>query len=324
MKGDKGLPIKLRFALRRVVYALLTVLLLVCITFVLMHAMPGEPFTGERALPPRTMDAINAKYGLDKSVPEQFGIYLGNALRGDLGTSLASGRPVAEIIAAAFPVSCELGLRALVFALLMGLSLGVVAAVRHGTRWDTISTMVALAGVSAPAFIVGSLLQYFLGVRLYQMTGVHFFAVTGWAGESSKLLPAFALAFGSMAVISRLMRASMLAVLEQDYIKTARAKGLTSGQIVRGHCLRNAILPVVTVLGPLVASLFTGTFVIEAIFSIPGLGKYFVDSVLTYDYPVILGTTLFYGAFIVGMGMLVDLLYGVIDPRMRADEEADG
>lgn len=318
------MPIKLRYALRRMAYAIFTVLLLICITFVLMHAMPGEPFTGERALPERTMEAISAKYGLDKPLVQQFGIYLGNALRGDLGTSLGSGRPVADIIAAAFPVSLELGLRALIFALIMGLSLGIVAAVWHGTRWDTVSTLVALAGVSAPAFIVGSLLQYFLGLRIFQLTGIRFFAVTGWNGENSKLLPAFALAFGAMAVISRLMRASMLSVLEQDYIKTARAKGLTPGRIVWSHCLRNAILPVVTVLGPLVASLFTGTFVIENIFSIPGLGKYFVDSVLTYDYPVILGTTLFYGAFIVGMGMLVDLLYGLIDPRLRVGEGENG
>lgn len=317
------MPNKLRFALRRMVYAVLTVLLLLCITFVLMHTMPGEPFTGERTLPPRTMEAISAKYGLDKPPAEQFCIYMGNVLRGDLGASLSSGRPVAEIIAEAFPVSLELGLRALVFALLMGLALGVVAAVRYGTRWDTVTTLVVLAGVSAPAFIVGSLLQYFLGLRLYQLTGIRFFAVTGWSGANSKLLPAFALAFGAMAVIGRLMRASMLSVLEQDYIKTARAKGLTPPQIVCGHCLRNAILPVVTVLGPLVASLFTGTFVIENIFSIPGLGKYFMDSVLTYDYPVILGTTLFYGTFIVGMGMLVDLFYGLIDPRLRMDEVMD-
>lgn len=314
------MPTILRYLLRRVFYAFLTVFLLLCITFALMHCMPGEPFTGERVLPEQTMAAINAKYGLDQPLLTQFGIYFSNALRGDLGNSLVDGRPVAEIIAVAFPVSFELGLRALLFALLLGLFLGVVAAVRQGTGWDTLCMVVSLAGVSAPAFIVGALLQYFLGVQLYLFTGIRFFAVTGWNDANSKLLPAFALAFGALAVVSRLMRAGMLEVLAQDYIKIARAKGLSPWQVVRRHCLRNASLPVISVMGPLVATLFTGTFVIESIFSIPGLGRYFVDSVLTYDYPVILGTTLFYGAFLVLMGLLVDLLYGLVDPRIRLVE----
>lgn len=313
--------IQLQYALKRIFYALLTVFLLVCITFVLMHSMPGEPFTGERVLPDQTMEMIRAKYGLDEPLVKQFLIYLVNAFQGDLGISLSTNRPVTDIIASAFPVSFELGLRALIFALIMGLFLGVLGAVRQGTPWDTISMLVSLMGVSVPAFIIGSLLQYYLGVRLYLQTGIRFFSVTGWDGEQSKILPAFALAFGTMAIVSRLMRVSMLEVLEQDYIKTARAKGLKPGLIIWSHCLRNAALPVVTVMGPLVAALFTGTFVIENIFSIPGLGKYFVSSALTYDYPVIMGTTLFYGTFIVFMGLLVDLLYGLIDPRMKLTEE---
>lgn len=311
------MPMILRYLLKRVFYAFMTIFLLLCITFTLMHAMPGEPFTGERVLPEQTMVAINEKYGLDKPLLEQFGIYLSNAVHGDLGNSLSDGRPVTEIIAVAFPISFALGARALIFALLLGIFLGVVAAMWQGTRWDTLSMGIALAGVSAPAFIVGALLQYFLGVQLYLWTGIHFFAVTGWNGENSKILPAFALAFGTLAVISRLMRAGMLDVLEQDYIKIARGKGLSPWRILWRHGLRNACLPVLSVMGPLVATLFTGTFVIENIFSIPGLGRYFVDSVLTYDYPVILGTTLFYGTFIVLMGLLVDLLYGLIDPRIR-------
>lgn len=311
----------LKYTLKRIIYALLTLFLLISITFVLMHSMPGEPFTGERVLPEQTMEMINAKYGLDKSLAEQFVSYVSNVLRGDLGNSLSTGRPVSDIIAVAFPVSFELGLRALLFALIMGLLLGSVAAIKQGSNWDTLAMLLSLVGVSAPAFIVGALLQYFLGLKLYLYTGLHFFAVTGWNGESSKLLPAFALAFGAMATISRFMRAGMIEVLSQDYIKTARAKGLAPKFIYINHCFRNAILPVISVLGPLAATLFTGTFVIENIFSIPGLGKYFVESVLVYDYPVIMGTTLFYGMFIVIIGLLMDLLYVFIDPRIRLTEE---
>lgn len=318
------MPIQLQYTLKRMIYALLTVFLLVCITFVLMHGMPGEPFTGERVLPDQTMEMIRGKYGLDEPLVKQFGIYLLNALKGDLGISLSTGRPVTDILLTAFPVSFELGLRALLFAVIIGLFLGVLGAVRQGTAWDTLSMLISLLGVSVPAFIVGSLLQYYLGVRLYLVTGIRFFSVTGWDGGQSKILPAFALALGTMAVVSRLMRVSMLEVLEQDYIKTARAKGLKPGYIIWSHCLRNAALPVLTVMSPLVAALFTGTFVIENIFSIPGLGKYFVSSVLTYDYPVIMGTTLFYGVFIVLMGLLVDLLYGFIDPRIQLMEEGGG
>lgn len=313
-----------RYALKRICYAFLTIFLLLCITFALMHSMPGEPFTGERVLPDQTMEAIHAKYGLDKPLPQQLAVYILNTVKGDLGISLSTDRAVSDIIAETFPVSLELGLRALLFAVIIGLLLGMAAAVKQGTCWDTVSMLVALAGVSAPAFIVGSLLQYFMGLQLYLFTGIRFFSVTGWEGESSKLLPSFALAFGTMATVSRLMRSSMLEVLELDYIKTARAKGLAPKHIIWSHCFRNAILPVMTVMAPIAATLFTGTFVIENIFSIPGLGKYFVDSVLTYDYPVIMGTTLFYGAFIVFMGLAVDLLYGVIDPRIRLAEGTKG
>lgn len=317
------MPTPLRYILKRSFYALLTMFLLLCITFTLMHCMPGDPFTGERALPPETMAAIQTKYGLDKPLPVQFGIYLSNILRGDLGISLSTNRPVSDIIASSFPVSLELGLRALLFAVIIGVCFGVIAAVKQGTRWDTATMLISLAGISLPAFILGSLLQYFLGVQLFRLTGIHFFSVTGWNGEMSKILPSFALAFGSVATVSRLMRASMLDVLEQDYIRTARAKGLLPKHIIWSHCLRNAILPVLTVLGPLTAMLFTGSFVIENIFSIPGLGKYFVDSVLTYDYTVIMGTTLFYGFLIVFIGLLVDLLYGLVDPRIQLMEERE-
>lgn len=293
---------------------------LTTVTFMLMHLLPGDPFSGSKVLRPEVHEALTAKYGLDQPPLVQYGIYLSNVARGDLGSSLISQRSVTDIIAQAFPVSFELGLRALVFALVIGVALGVVAALRRGTAWDTGVMLLALLGVSVPSFIVGSLLQYFLGLRLFQATGIRFFPIMGWAGENSKLLPAFALAFSSIAVVSRFMRASMLEVLSQDYIRTAKAKGLRWREIVRWHCLRNAAMPVITVMGPLCATLFTGTFVIENLFSIPGLGKYFVESVRSNDYPVIVGTTLFFGTFLVAANLVVDILHGIIDPRVRAGE----
>ena len=189
--------------------------------------------------------------------------------------------------------------------------------VKRGTAWDTLTMFIALVGVSVPSFVIGSLLQYFLGLKLYQATGVQLFAVMGWADLNSKLLPPFALAFGSMATISRLMRTSMLDVLGQDYIMTAKAKGLSQKAIIWKHAVRNALMPVITVMGPLVAALLTGTFVVENIFTIPGMGKYFVQCVQQNDYPMIAGTTMFYGAFLVLANLVVDILYGLIDPRVK-------
>ncbi len=222
-----------------------------------------------------------------------------------------------------FPVSAELGIRSLIFALIIGLLLGVVAAVKRGTAWDTASMFLALIGVSVPSFVLGALLQYFLALKLYQTTGQQIFPVMGWGPENSKMLPAFALAFGSMAIISRLMRTSMLDVLNQDYIKTAKAKGLSRNEIIWRHAVRNAIMPVVTVMGPMVAGVLTGTFVVENIFSIPGMGKYFVQSVQMNDYTTITGTTLFFGAFLVFANLVVDIIYGLIDPRIKLSGEKE-
>ena len=210
-----------------------------------------------------------------------------------------------------------LGIRALIFASVAGVLLGILAAVKRGTAWDTGSMLVAMIGVSVPSFIVGALLQYFLGLKLFQWTGMRIFPITGWDTELSKLLPAFALSFSTMASLSRLMRSSTLDVLSSDYVKTAKAKGLSQGKIVRRHVVRNAIMPIVTVLGPQAAAILTGAFVVEKIFNIPGMGRFFVNSINSRDYTLIAGTTLFYGAFLVIANLVVDLLYGVIDPRIR-------
>jgi len=300
-----------------VLYAVITIFVLIVITFILMHLMPGDPFSGEKALTPEIKAALYAKYGLDQPLVVQFFKYVGNVLHGDLGVSLLDKRPVLDIILQAFPISADLGIRSLIFATIIGILLGVVAAVKRGTAWDTFTMFLALIGVSVPSFIIGALLQYFLGLKLYQATGMQLFAVMGWGPFNSKFLPPFALAFATMASVARLMRTNMLDVLNQDYIKTAKAKGLSQSDIVWKHAVRNAIMPVITIMGPLVAGVLTGTFVVENIFAIPGLGKYFVQCVQMNDYTTISGTTLFYGSFLVLANLVVDIVYGLIDPRVK-------
>lgn len=311
------MPKQVQYILKRILYAVITIFLLIVITFILMHMLPGDPFTGEKAISADTKAALFAKYGLDQPLPIQFFKYVGNVLKGDFGVSLLDKRPVLDIIMQTFPVSADLGIRSLIFASILGILLGVVAAVKRGTVWDTLTMLLALIGVSVPSFIIGALLQYFLGLKVYQATGMQIFAVMGWGPINTKILPPFALALGTMASFSRLMRTNMLDVLNQDYIKTAKAKGLSQRAIILKHAVRNAIMPVVTIMGPLVAAILTGTFVVENIFAIPGLGKYFVQCVQMNDYTTISGTTLFYGSFLVLANLIVDIIYGLIDPRVK-------
>lgn len=301
-----------KYIMKRIGYAIATLFVLSLLTFFMMRALPGDPFIGERSLPEATMKALEAKYGLDKPVMEQFLIYMKNALHGDFGVSMSfEGREISDIIADAFPYSFDLGIRSLIFATIMGILLGTLAAVKRGSSWDTVSMLIAIIGVSIPSFLIGALLQYILGVKLKWLP------VTGWKTFKHTLLPSFALSFGSIATISRLMRTSMLDVLGQDYIKTAKSKGLSQSKIIWKHAVRNAIMPVITVLGPIAAGVLTGTFVIENLFAIPGLGKMFVLGVQQQDYTLISGTTLFYGAFLIIACLIVDLLYGLIDPRVK-------
>ena len=313
-----------KYILKRVFYSILTLFLLVSITFFMMHMLPGDPFSTGKAMDPATMAALEAKYGLDKPLGEQFVIYINNVLHGDLGVSLKTKRPVTDIIRESFPYSFELGMRALIFSTVAGIMLGVLAAVKRGTGWDTGSMLIALLGVSMPSFIVGAILQYYLGLKLYQLTHIKIFPVTGWTTEMSKLIPAFALGFGTLAVVSRLMRTSMLDVLNQDYIKTAKAKGLSRGKIIWKHAVRNAIMPIVTVMGPQAAAILTGGFVVEKIFGVPGMGKYFVTSIQSNDFTLIAGTTIFYGAFLIFANLVVDVLYCFIDPRVKLADGKEG
>lgn len=310
-----------KYILKRVGYTIVTLFVLVTLTFFMMRLLPGDPFTGEKQLPEKTMAALNAKYGLDKPEAIQYIMYLGNCLHGDLGLSLNNDRPVTTIIGESFVCSFDLGIRAVLIAFVLGVLLGTIAAIKRGKPTDTVCMLIALIGVSVPSFIVAAVLQYFLGLKLFLMTRpVRIFAVTGWDAFNSKILPVFALAFGSLAQISRLMRTSMLDVLGQDYIKTAKAKGLSQGAIIWRHAIRNAIMPVVTVLGPITASVLTGAFVVESVFAVPGLGRYFVESIQVLDYTMISGTTIFYGAFLILANLVVDLTYGFIDPRVKLEE----
>lgn len=309
-----------KYVAKRLFYAFLTLMVLVALTFFMMRLLPGDPFVGEKAVPETTLKALNAKYGLDQPMMVQLGMYVRNIFKGDLGLSMYYNRPVTDIIFQAFPYSLELGLRAIIFATILGVLLGIIAAVKRGTVWDTAAMLLAVIGVSVPSFIIGALLQYFLGLKLYEATGIKFFPITGWGSAASKLLPSFALSFGTLATISRLMRTSMLDTLGQDYIKTAKSKGLSQKKIIWRHAVRNAIMPVITVLGPIAAGVLTGAFVVENIFSVPGMGKFFVISIQNRDYTMISGLTLFYGTFLVIANLIVDMLYGFIDPRVKLVE----
>lgn len=307
------------YILKRLGYSLITLWVIVTLTFILMHLLPGKPFTGAKHIPEAIEENLNRRYGLDQPLHIQYVKYIGNLLKGDLGMSMfQQNRSVNSIIAEGFPVSASLGIRALIFALTAGLLLGIVASINHGKTWDYFTMFVAVLGVSVPSFIIGGIIQYIFGVKPFRIL-----PVAGWDGFKYTIMPSFALGLGTLAVMARMMRTSMLDVLNQDYIKTAKAKGLPRKTIIWRHAIRNAILPVVTILGPLVASITTGTFVVENIFGIPGLGKHFVNSVNQNDYTLIMGLTLFYAILLIGMNFIVDIAYGFVDPRIRLVREKE-
>ncbi len=312
-----------KYVLKRIIYALITILVLLALTFIMMHMLPGDPFSTGKAMSESTKQALREFYGLDKPLVEQFIIYVQNAIRGDLGTSIKYNRPVMSIIMESFPVSFQLGMFSLIFAVIAGIALGAIAAIRRGKTADTVAMTLSVIGVSIPNFIVAAIFQYFLALKLNQLLGTQIFAITGWGNLNQIILPALALSFSSLATVSRLMRTSMLDVLSSDYIKTAKAKGLSERQILWKHALRNAIMPVITVLGPIAAAVLTGGFVVENVFSIPGMGKFFVLAIKEADYTLIAGTTLFYGAFLIIAVLIVDLLYGVVDPRINLANEKE-
>jgi oligopeptide transport system permease protein len=289
----------------------LSLWLVVTVTFILMNAVPGGPFTKAK-MTPQVQAMLMRKYGLDKPLWEQYVTLLRNLLHLDLGVSLYErGRDVSGIIANCFPASALVGMESLTGAVFAGLALGIVASLNRGKGLDYVAVTIAIVGASVPNFVVAASLQYVVGGKWGLLP------IARWGGPKYHILPAVALGFVTVAGMARLMRSSMLEVINQDYIRTAKAKGLSSTQITWRHCIRNAILPVVTVLGPTIAAITTGTLVVERMFAIPGLGRYYVESISNRDYPVIMGTTVFFVAFLLLMTFLVDILYGVIDPRIR-------
>jgi ABC-type dipeptide/oligopeptide/nickel transport system permease component len=302
----------LAFIARRLTGIILTLLTITTLTFFLMHSIPGDPFTSEQRIPEAVLKNMYAYYGLDKPLYVQYFQYMKGIFTLDFGPSLKSEtRTVMDIIADGFPVSARLGVQAIMIAVIFGVTLGIIAALKQNGLFDYFSMILAVVGISVPSFILATLLIHYFAVKW------GLFPVASWGSWQHTILPSIALAMTPLAYIARLMRSSVLEVLGQDYLKTAVAKGVFGKRLILKHVLRNAILPVITVMGPISAGILTGSFVIEQIFGIPGMGKYFVSSIVERDYPVILGTAVFFSSILVLLVFFVDIAYGFIDPRIR-------
>ncbi|HKQ58240.1 MAG TPA: ABC transporter permease [Candidatus Eisenbacteria bacterium] len=300
------------FILRRVLIIIPTLWVIATLTFFLVRAAPGGPFQSERDIPPAAKEQLMRKYGLDQPLHTQYWNFLTHAVRLDFGPSYKfPQRQVREIIFEAFPVSLELGGWALLVAVLVGAPIGVIAAVRQNSRVDYASMAVALAGVSVPNFVLGPVLVLGLALSIYWLPPAL------WQGPQSRILPVLTLSTAYVAYIARLARGGMLEVLRQDYIRTARAKGLPESVVVTKHALRLGILPVVTYLGPAAARIIMGSIVVESIFSVPGLGRYLVNAAFNRDYTLVLGEVLFYASFLMVLNLIIDVAYTRLDPRVE-------
>jgi oligopeptide transport system permease protein len=300
------------YIVKRVILAVVTIFLVSTITFFLMNLVPGGPFIAEKSISKQAQAALNEKFGLDKPLLVQYKNYMQGAAKGDFSLSLKQrGRTVTDIIFSKFPVSAKLGGISVVVALLIGIPLGSIAALNRGKWVDDLIIVIATCGIAFPSFIICTVGMYVLGVHMKLLP------TFGLTSPVHYILPVFALAFYPTAYITRLMRASMLDVIGQDYMRTARAKGLSQFMCLFKQALRNAILPVITYVGPMLAYTLTGSFVVEKIFVIPGLGGQFVSSIVTRDYTVIMGTTIFLAALLITMNVLVDIVYKIIDPRIQ-------
>lgn len=301
-----------KYIIKRIGLAVVTAWLVATLTFFLMNLVPGGPFMAEKALTAQAQQAMMEKYGLDKPLSEQYTIYMGKVLHGDLGPSVKQrGRTVNSIIETKFPVSARIGGMAILLAVMVGVPLGSIAAFKRGKLTDNIIIVFSTCGIAVPSFVICEVLLYILSIKLGLLPT---YGLTSW---KHYIMPVTALAIYPSAYIARLMRSSMLDVLGQDYMRTAKAKGVTWFVSVFKHALRNAILPVVTYLGPLLAYTVTGSFIVEKIFTIPGLGSEFIGAITGRDYPLIMGTTIFLAVLIIVMNVLVDIAYTIIDPRIK-------
>lgn len=301
-----------KYIAKRIGLAIVTIWAVATITFFLMNLVPGGPFLSEKAISPQATAALEAKYGLDKPLFQQYLTYITDAMHGDFGDSLKQrGRTVMDIIKMKFPVSARVGGVSVLVSLILGVPLGCIAALKRGKFADSLISVVATCGIAVPSFVICTLLLYFFGVKLQILPTM------GLTTAKHYVMPVMALAFYPTAYIMRLMRSSMLDVLGQDYMRTAKAKGLAGGKILFKHALRNAILPVITYVGPLLAYTVTGSFVVEKIFTIPGLGGEFIAAINGRDYTLIMGTTIFLATLIILMNVVVDIVYKLVDPRIK-------
>lgn len=305
-----------KFILKRVSYGIFTIFIIITITFFLIHSIPGSPLTAKMAgkyLPEEAVKAFEQKYGLDKPLIVQYGMFMKRLiLEGDLGDSLIHvGRSVNGTIKEHAPISARIGLQAILIEMLIGLSMGIIAGLKRGKWIDQAVMIVVILGICVPSFVVATLLQYLFGVKLLVLP------IFGWGKFEHTILPTIALAFYGIAMFSKYMRNSVIGIVSEDYILTAKAKGVSKPALIIKHILRNAILPIITLFGPHLMFIFAGSFVIEKIFSVPGLGSYFVSSVANNDYTMILGLTILYSVLYISSLILVDILYGVADPRIR-------
>lgn len=305
----------LKYTIRRLLLLIPTMFFVAVIVFFLAHAAPGSPFdaksTADKPLPQATIARLERLYGVDKPVGEQFLLYLSNVAHFDFGTSFQRDRPVSDIIGQGFPVSAQLGVQALLVALALSLPLGVVSALRQNSLVDYGSLLFATVGTTIPSFVIGIFFIYIFGVWF------HVFPFVGWSTPAHWVLPTVILALGPMAFLTRITRASMLEAIRQDYVRTARAKGLREQVVIVSHVMKNAMIPVATIIGPATAGLITGSIIIEQLFTIPGMGRLFLTSIIARDYPVIMATYLLYAFLIAVANLSVDLVYGMLDPRIK-------
>lgn len=301
-----------KYIFKRVIMSLVTAFLVATLTFFVMNMVPGGPFLAEKAVTPQAQAAMEAKYGLDKPLFQQYTTYMTGLLKGDFGLSIKKrGRTVSQIIGTKFPVSAKVGAFALILAVCTGIPLGAIAAFNRGKFIDNLLVVLSTAGIAIPSFLSSTILIYVFTTKLNWLPSL------GLKDAKSYIMPVMALALYPSFYMARLMRSSMLDVMGQDYMRTAKAKGVTTFKAIFKHALRNAILPVITYLGPLLAALMTGSFIIEKIFNIPGLGSEFVSSITSRDYPMIMGTTIFLAVFIIVMNLFVDIAYAIVDPRIK-------
>lgn len=303
-----------KYILKRLLATVITLWAVITITFAMMHLLPGGPFTSEKQLPKAILLNMEKKYGLDKPIIEQYGTYLGNLAHGDFGISTKyEGRSVLGMITYSFPASAKIGGLAVLIAIILGIYLGTVSALHQGKWQDGLVMVLATLGITIPSFVLAILMIYLFAVKLSWLPA------TGFDGPSNYVLPVIALSAASTAYIARLTRSSLLDVIRQDYIRTATAKGLAKNVVTFKHALRNSLIPVITYVGPLIASILTGSFVIETMFGIPGLGREFVTSISNRDITMIIGVTVFYSTFLIFCNLAVDILYVIIDPRIKFD-----